>query len=167
MKISLIAAVSRNGVIGDSGKLPWHIPEDLKFFKAKTKNHVIVMGRKTFESIGSKPLPSRLNIVVSRSEPAVRIERVFYCKSVTEAVELAKAKCRAEPQLWGDEIFICGGGEIYRQTIDTADCIYLTWIDVEVAGDAKFPEVPPAFREVARDARDGSPSYAFVTYLKK
>lgn len=129
MTISLIAAMSENRVIGLKGQLPWHIPEDLKFFKETTAGKPVVMGRKTFDSLG-KPLPKRRNIVVTRDENWSRdgCERV---SSLDEAYRLLKGE---------KEIFVIGGGEIYKAALSGADRIYLTVIHQTFDGDAYFPE---------------------------
>ncbi|MCB0394744.1 MAG: dihydrofolate reductase, partial [Bdellovibrionales bacterium] len=106
--LSHIAAVGKNRAIGTSGDLPWHIPEDLKYFKSKTKGHIILMGRKTFESLGvHKPLPNRLNVVVTRDNKYTA-EGAF----VFTDLELAIQFCESKTSEWPEEIFICGGGEI-------------------------------------------------------
>ena len=129
MRISLIAAVSKNNVIGGDNKLLWHLPADLKHFKAITTNHTIIMGRKTYESIG-KALPNRRNIIVTRQEnfeaPGCEI-----IHQLQDAINL----CEKE-----DEVFIIGGGEVYKQAIHAADKIYLTRIYKEFEGDARFPD---------------------------
>jgi dihydrofolate reductase len=142
MRISLIAALSRNRVIGLENRLPWRLPEDLKRFKELTMGHPVLMGRKTAESIG-KPLPGRLNLVVSRTG-----------LSLKEAIDRAR-------ESGTDELFVIGGEQIYRQTLPLADRLYLTLVDSEVEGDAFFPEWDAgAFRETAREKREG---FSFVT----
>lgn len=131
-KISLIAAISTNNVIGRDNKIPWHISEDFKRFKSLTMGHPIIMGRKTFESIG-KPLPGRTNIVITRDEN-YSPEGAEVVHSIDEAVELAKTKEGS------DEIFIIGGGQIYSQSMDLADKLYLTIVEQEVEGDIFFPD---------------------------
>lgn len=130
-KLSIIAAISTNRVIGRDNKIPWHISEDLRRFKALTIGHPIIMGRKTFESIG-KPLPKRANIVITRdkdySAPGIDVAH-----SIEEAIEAAKTKEGSE------EIFIIGGGQIYSQSIHLADKLYLTVVDQEIKGDVFFP----------------------------
>lgn len=131
-RVALVVAVSRNGVIGDQGKLPWRISDDLKWFKKVTLGKPVVMGRKTFESIG-KALPGRANIVVTRAagwsaEGAVR------AGGVDEALRLAD-------EAGADEICVIGGGEIYAQTIGMADRIYLTRVDLSLEGAIRFPEI--------------------------
>jgi dihydrofolate reductase len=133
LKVSLIAAVARNGTIGIANRLPWRLPADLRRFKALTLGHHLVMGRKTFESVGA--LPGRVTIVVSRrglgpTPPAgVRV-----ASSVPEALDLARRAGETEA-------FVAGGAEIYAAALDFADRIYLTRIDRSFAGDATFPEI--------------------------
>lgn len=141
--ISMIAAMARNRVIGTGNRLPWHLPEDLKHFKRVTLGRPVVMGRKTFESIG-KPLPGRENRVVTR-RPDVEIPGARVFGSLEEA-------CRAGAGAEDAEVFVIGGAEIYAQALGFADRIYLTLVDREVEGDALFPELDPkAFREVSRE----------------
>ncbi|MCF0168543.1 MAG: dihydrofolate reductase [Bacteroidales bacterium] len=155
--ITLIAAVSLNGAIGRGGVMPWHISADMRFFKRKTMGHTVIMGRRTWESIGSKPLPGRNNVIISRTMPEA-------CSSLEEALGKKSAD---------GEIFIIGGGEIYRQAISLADRLCITRIlkDVEDA-DTFFPEIDPSqwssFMESAvyTDAKSGL-EYQFVTYLRK
>jgi len=134
MKISLVAAVAKNGVIGADGGLAWKISDDLKWFKKVTMGMPIIMGRKTFESIG-KPLSGRDNIVVTRS-PAFDPGGVFIARNIAAALRLARA-CALKSG--ADEVCIIGGGEIYAQTIDLADRIYLTRVDAKLEGDVYFP----------------------------
>jgi dihydrofolate reductase len=130
-----IAAMSLNRVIGRGNQIPWHLPEDFKWFKRMTTGNVVVMGRKTFESIG-KPLPNRETIVVSRSgfsHPGVRTVASL------EEIDLAKDE---------REIFICGGAQIYEQALDKCSDLYLTLVKREVEGDAFFPEFEDRFEAV-------------------
>lgn len=162
LKVYQIAAMARNRAIGIHGKLPWHIPEDLKFFKEKTQGHVMIMGRKTFESIGKRVLPKRMTIVVSRGggedAPNLRYATIFEGALAIAADEIAKGS-------WAQEIMVVGGGEVYRQALPWSDRIYLTEVDVDVAdGDAFFPMLPPDFQASHRDIRQGEPGYTFVTY---
>lgn len=133
MIISLIAAVASNNVIGSKGDLPWHLPLDLKFFSDTTKGHYVIMGRKNFDSIPEKyrPLPGRPNIVVTRNPNFIH-NNVTVLTSIDEAIEFARINGE-------EEVFIIGGGDIYKQTIDMADKIYLTHIDAEPEGDTYFP----------------------------
>jgi dihydrofolate reductase len=142
MKISLIAAVAQNGVIGAENRLPWRLPGDLAQFKSTTMGHVVIVGRRTFESIG-RPLPGRRMIVLTHRDdldlPGVRTAR-----SVDEALALAAGE---------DEVFVAGGGEVYRAFMPRADRIYLTCVEANVEGDTRFPEIDPLiFREVSGEA---------------
>ncbi|GAB4380330.1 MAG: type 3 dihydrofolate reductase [Salibacteraceae bacterium] len=134
MIISLIAAISKNHVIGRDGDLPWHLPRDLRFFSDTTRGHHVLMGRKNFDTIPDKyrPLPNRTNLVVTRSNdfhpPGVH---VFH--SIDDAINHARNRGERE-------LFIIGGGEIYRQCIDLADRLYITHVDAEIEGDTYFPE---------------------------
>ena len=132
MRISLIAAASENNVIGHKNSLPWHLPDDFKFFKEKTDGHPVITGRKNFESMG-RPLPSRRNIVITR-QPNYTAEGCDVVSSLEEALELAKEN-------EDEEIFIIGGGQIYNISMEVANRIYLTRIHAEIEGDVFFPEI--------------------------
>ena len=136
MKISLIVAVSRNGAIGLNNQLPWYLPEDLKYFKSVTMGKPLIMGRKTFDSIG-RPLPGRANIVLTR-DPQWTWAGVEVVQSVEQALVAGEIACEAADV---DEIMVIGGEQIYRMTIDLADRIYLTQVDADVEGDAFFPDI--------------------------
>lgn len=138
--ISLIAAVARNHVIGIQGKLPWHLPKDFAWFKACTKGKAIIMGRKTFESLG-RPLPHRLNIIISRKpQDNDDTEHVIWATSLSRAIQIAKAHTVEHADKWDKEIMIIGGGEIYAQAMPIADRLYLTEVDYTPEnGDAFFP----------------------------
>ena len=136
MKISLIVAVSRNGAIGLNNQLPWYLPEDLKYFKSVTMGKPLIMGRKTFDSIG-RPLPGRANIVLTR-DPQWTSDGVKVVQSVEQALVAGEIACEAADV---DEIMVIGGEQIYRMTIDLAERIYLTQVDVDVEGDAFFPNI--------------------------
>jgi dihydrofolate reductase len=147
-----IAAMSLNRVIGAGNKIPWHLPEDFKWFKATTTGHVIVMGRKTFESIG-KPLPNRQTIVLSRSawtHPGVQTIR-----SLDELPAMAA----------GREIFICGGAQIYAQALPLCSDLFLTLVKREVEGDAFFPPFEDRF-ELVGELRD-TPEFKILHYRAK
>ena len=146
--ISLIVAAAENNVIGRSGGLPWKLSSDLKLFRKLTMGKPIVMGRKTFESIG-KPLDGRANIVITRRQDFAHEEVV-----VVASVDAALAAARSAAMATGaDEIMIIGGEEIYRLLIDRADRIYLTRVHATPEGDAEFPNLSPEeWREVAREA---------------
>lgn len=133
-RLALVVAVARNGVIGADGGLAWKISDDLKWFKEKTMNKPMIMGRKTFDSIG-KALPGRDNIVLTRA-PAFRAEGVFIARSLEGAIQLARACADARG---ADEVSVIGGADIYAQTLPRASRIYLTAVDAEVEGDARFP----------------------------
>jgi len=146
LRVCLIVAVADNGVIGDTGAMPWKLPSDLKYFKAKTLHKPVLMGRKTFEAIG-RPLPGRDNIVVTRSE-TFEHEGVFTASSIASGLELAK---RLATKRGADEIMVIGGGEIYAQTLSLADRIYKTEVHADVVGDTRFPELDPEhWHEVSR-----------------
>lgn len=138
MILSHIVAVDKNWAIGKDNKLPWHLPEDLKFFKETTSGKIMIMGRKTFDSLG-RLLPGRMHIVISRSSPVSNNENLIYVSSLDAAIALAKSMI---PK-WPNEVFIMGGGEIYRQSIDLIDRLYLTQIDKVVDGDTFYS--PPNF----------------------
>ncbi|SER68844.1 dihydrofolate reductase [Vreelandella subterranea] len=161
--VAMIVAMAKNRVIGVEGQLPWYLPEDLKFFKRMTQAKPLVMGRKTFASIG-KPLPNRLNIVVTRQE-AFTHEGVRVCHDLPAALELADQQATIEA---AEEIMVMGGGEIYRQALPYATRLYVTEVDIEVEGDAYFPLLDPSeWRETQRVAgqpNEQQPDYAFVTY---
>jgi dihydrofolate reductase len=143
-RISVIAAVAENGVIGAGDALPWRLPDDLRRFRALTWGHTLVMGRKTFESIG-RALPGRSTIVVSH-RPGYRPEGALAAPSVAAALELGRAQ---ESGSEAPEVFIGGGGEIYRQTLGLADRMYLTRIHRAFEGDACFPAFAAAEWELA------------------
>src|SRR5579859_4420859 len=130
-----IAAMSLNRVIGAGNKIPWHLPEDFKWFKRMTTGHVIVMGRKTYESIG-KPLPNRTTIVLTRSA-----ELLAGVQTVSELAQLESL----HSTLAGREIFICGGAQIYRQALPLCSDLYLTVVKQVVDGDALFPPFEHSF----------------------
>ncbi|HEY4234096.1 MAG TPA: dihydrofolate reductase [Lacipirellulaceae bacterium] len=154
MRISILVAVAENGVIGRGGKLPWHLGDDLKRFKQLTMGHTIVMGRKTWESIG-RPLPGRRNVVVSRQAglPADGAEVV---SDLDTALRIAEAA-------GDDETFVIGGAEIYRLAISRADRLYVTRVLAEVEGDTYLRDFPPPnWREIESHqcAADAKNDYA-------
>ncbi len=159
MIVSLIAAVSDNGVIGKDNALPWRIPEDLKRFKALTTGHTIVMGRLTFESIG-KALPRRRNIVLT-SNPSWSGEDADRAHSLSDAVAMASVANETE-------LFIIGGERVYRDALERADRVYLTRVSGDFEGDAFFPEFDLSqFDEVEKEEHAGPPPFAFVTLQRK
>ena len=133
MKISMIAAMAQQRVIGRDQTMPWHLPADLAFFKKTTMGNPILMGRKTYESIG-RPLPGRLNLVVTHN-PELEIAGCEVVTSLDQALEIANK----EPSR-SDEIFIIGGGQLYASFLPQADRLYLTLIDAELKGDTYFPD---------------------------
>jgi dihydrofolate reductase len=157
-RVSVIAALAKNRVIGIENRLPWRLPEDLAHFKALTLSHPILMGRKTFESLG-RPLPGRTNIVITRN-PDYRPQGCQVAVSIPAALALCAD---------ADEAFFIGGAELYAQAILRADRLYLTEVDIEPTGDAWFPEYDrSAFREVSRESHKGAKGDAlgfdFVVY---
>ncbi len=159
-RISILVAMARNRTIGANNTLPWRCPEDLKRFKALTMGHHIVMGRKTYDSIG-KPLPGRITVVVTRNR-ALRIEGCVMAHSLEEAI----AACKGD-----EEVFIVGGAELYAQALPLAGTLYITEILQDVAGDAHFPEFDiTRWSETSREPhRQEAPQpleYHFVTYRR-
>ena len=157
-RISVIAALARNRVIGIENRLPWRLPEDLAHFKALTLGHPILMGRKTFESLG-RPLPGRTNVVITRN-PDYRPEGCLVADSIPAAIALCGE---------ADEVFFIGGAELYAQAIPFADRLYLTEVDVDATGDAWFPDYDRgAFRQASRTAHTGEKGdplrFDFVVY---
>ncbi|WP_394206023.1 type 3 dihydrofolate reductase [Shewanella waksmanii] len=159
MKIAMIAAMANNRVIGKDNQMPWHLPEDLKHFKAMTMAKPIVMGRKTYESIG-RPLPGRHNIVVSRQADLV-IEGVSCVTSIEQAIEIA-GNC--------EELIIMGGGQLYQMMLSRADKLYLTEIDLDVDGDTHFPVWDDgSWQKVSEESAISASGlqYSFINLVKK
>lgn len=159
--ISIIVAMAKNRTIGVNNTLPWRCPEDLKHFKALTMGNHMIMGRKTYDSIG-KPLPGRVTVVVTRDRN-LKLEGCLIAHSLSDAI----AVCAKDSQ-----IFIVGGAEIYAQSLEFANTLYITEIQQEVSGDAHFPEFDTSqWSEISREMRSQeSPSpldYHFVTYRRK
>lgn len=133
MIISLIAAASANNVIGKNNQLPWHLPVDIRFFKNTTWGMPMIMGRKTYESNGYKPLPGRINIIITKQK-VLKGDGVVIVSNWNDALFVAKdADCK--------EVFVIGGGEIFKDTIDKADRIYMTRVHTITDGDVFFPEI--------------------------
>jgi dihydrofolate reductase len=148
MRIVLVVAVSKNGVIGRDGGLPWKLSSDLKLFRQLTLGKPVIMGRKTWESIG-RPLDGRLNIVVTRGAP-IAVAGVRTAASLDAALDLARTHAASDGV---GEIAVIGGGEIYRQALPQADRVYLTEVDLTIAGDTTFPELDSAqWHETSRQA---------------
>ncbi len=152
--VTLVAAVAQNGVIGREGALPWHLPDDLRRFRRLTTGHVLLMGRRTWASIG-RPLPGRVNLVLSR-------DRALSLPPEVERVEsLSDARVRVAS---GRTLMVIGGGEVYALALPNADRIELTRVATHVAGDTSFPSLDPAqWREVTVQAHpaDAAHAYAF------
>lgn len=158
--LALVVAVARNGVIGRGNALPWHLPEDLQHFKRITMGRPMIMGRRTYDSIG-RPLPGRDTIVVSRSSGPVTESspQLFKVESVDAAVQLASELARARGV---DEIMVVGGADIYRQLLPRAERIYRTRVEMSVEGDALFPELGAEWALVSESVRqDLSPACRF------
>lgn len=167
IKTTIVVAVSRNGIIGRDGDMPWRLSTDLKRFKALTIGKPVIMGRKTFQSIG-KPLPGRPNIVITR-DAGFAAHGVETVHSLAAAVDRAAALAR---EAGTDEICVIGGGEIYRQAIATADILHVTHVEAEVSGDTAFPDIDPAVWsadeefDVPAGEKDTYPT-RFVTYRRR
>lgn len=168
MLISLIVAHSSNRVIGIDGQLPWHIPNDLKYFKAITIGKPIIMGRKTFDSIG-KPLPGRLNIIITKNTD-LSIEECVVVNNLEAAISEAKNFFKTQ-DTEQEEIFIIGGAQIFKQSMKFVNKIYITEVHAEYAGDVFFEELSNNdWIEVSRDLHDSEDDnipFSFVTYKKK
>lgn len=144
MIISAIVATAHNNVIGKDNQIPWYLPADLSYFKKTTLDHHLIMGRNCFRSIG-RPLPKRINIVVTR-DPFFTADGVLIAHSIEEALGIAFDGGESE-------VFIIGGGEIYRETVDLWDRIYLTEVEAVVEGDVFFPEInPDEWKEIWKEA---------------
>lgn len=153
-----IVAMARNRAIGKDNRLPWHFPEDMKYFKQRTTGSTVIMGRKTYESIG-KPLPNRENFVLSRSQWGSPQEHLRFFNSLENALDAVQT----------DDAYIIGGAELYAQTLVLdIDGIYLTRIDRDYEGDAFYPEIPDTFEEVEIEVlRDKDPKIEVVFYERK
>lgn len=159
--VSIIVAIAQNGTIGDKNSLLWHIKEDMRFFRTTTSGHAVVMGRKTFESLGSRPLPKRTNIVITRADRA--FEGALTAHSLEEAIRLAEGD---------EEIFIIGGAQIYREALRIADRMYITRVMHDYEGDTSFPDIDLSeWKLVAEEKHDRGEEYeypfAFLTYERK
>lgn len=163
MKISLIAAVAKNNVIGKENELTWRLPVDFKRFKSITSDHFILMGRKTFESLG-KPLPNRTHLIITRN-PTYQVPEGHY---VFDSVESAFTFVNKQHI---DVLYVIGGGEIYKETLPMADELLLTEVDANPDGDAYFPKFDPAdwketFREFHPKDEKHTYSFSFVNYRR-
>jgi dihydrofolate reductase len=159
-KISIIAAIADNFAIGKSNKLLWHLPADLKHFKELTSGHCIIMGKRTYNSLPIRPLPNRKNIVLTTMLSEAVREGYFEVESIEEALDL----CEKEKQ-----VFIIGGATVYKQSIDKADSMYLTWVHGQFEADAFFPKINfNKWKEVSREEHEADEKnpypYTFVYY---
>ncbi len=178
MIISMIAAIGEeNRVLGKDNKLLWSIPEDMKFFREMTRGHPVIMGRKTFESMG-KPLPNRTNIVVTRDEK-FKAEGVVVANSIEQALVIARSEATKQSSVSSgiasdpassrndEEIFIIGGGQIYTQGIKLADRLYLTIVQGNYEGDAFFPDYSEFAKVISQRESEGNGyKYTFLTLEK-
>jgi dihydrofolate reductase len=156
MNIALIVAISEDGTIGDKGKIPWHIREDLQRFKRLTMGHPIIMGRKTYESIG-KPLPGRTNIVLTQNPTFTVPPEVLTFATLDAALD----RCRANNV---ESVFIIGGSNVYQQALPLADKLFVTEVHKCINGDTKFPDYDRA--EWTQTARKHGPECSFVEYVR-
>lgn len=159
--ISIIVAAAENNVIGGNNQLLWRLPNDMKWFKANTTGHTVIMGRKTYDSMG-RALPNRRNIIISRN-PNLKLEGCEVVGSLDEALQLTAGE---------KEVFVIGGGEIYKQAWDKADKLYLTRVHTEKEGDTVIPEIEDS-RWIEESREDHSTdekhpyAYSFIVYNKK
>ena len=161
--ISIIAAVADDLAIGYKKQIPWYLPADLKRFKELTTGHTLIMGKRTFESLPNGPLPNRTNIVLTTMLTEGVVEGYYEADSIEDALELSSNS---------ENIFIIGGSVIYRQFMEYADSMYLTWVHGEFTADTYFPDIDfSAWKEVSRedfpaDDKNNAP-YSFVVYKRK
>lgn len=163
MKISCIVATAKNNVIGKDNQIPWHLPADLKYFKKVTTGHHIIMGRNCFESIG-RALPKRTNVIITR-DMFYAVSNCLIAHSVGEALSIAEANGETEA-------FIIGGGQIYDQTIELWDKLYLTEVDLKVEGDVFFPTIDMSHWKLSKKQdclkdEKNTHNYSFRQYERK
>lgn len=168
MELAMIVAQSTNRVIGIENELPWRLPKDLQYFKRVTLGKPVIMGRKTYESIG-RPLPERANIVISSNRDYV-VDGVTVVHSLEEAISAANKLAKLDKSI--AEIMVIGGAQIYQQALPLARTLYITQVEAHLDGDAHFPEVDfNHYKETARESYtsdDTNPyDYSFITYVKK
>lgn len=157
MKIALIAAMSRNRVIGINNDLPWHLPDDMKYFMETTRDHVVIMGRKNFDSLPPKfkPLPNRTNVILTRQK-GYEVPNCTVFNVMKDAYAFAEARGEKE-------LFVIGGGQIYQMAIAQADVIYLTEIDADIEnGEVFFPVMGDEWKEVSRVHHDADERHVFA-----
>jgi dihydrofolate reductase len=165
LEVVHVVAMDQQRCIGKGNDLPWHIPADLKHFKAITQGGVVVMGRKTLESMG-RTLPKRVNWVITR-DPNWSFEGTKVAYSIDEALTQAVADVLASEK--PESIFIIGGGEIFKQTMDIADRLELTHVELDVQGDAYYPEIPAEFKKISSAKQQDENTgivFEFATYTK-
>lgn len=158
-QLSIIVAIANHHVIGLNNTLPWHLPEDLKRFKALTMGHHIIMGRKTYDSLG-RLLPGRTTVIVTRNQD-YRVEGALIAHSLNEAIALCKHD---------DEVFLIGGAELYQQGLELASKLYITEIALDVAGDAFFPAYPrDQWQEISRETHISQQglTYSYITCIRQ
>ena len=157
MKLILIAAMAKNRVIGQNNRIPWHIPEEMQFFKKSTMGHAVIMGRKTYESIAI-PLPGRFNVVLS-GNGSLHISGCHIAGNLEEAI----ACCRGQKKA-----FIIGGSSVYKETMGLADLILLTVLDKEYEGDAFFPHIPiDLFQQISKKRVEQEDTFTIYTYQRR
>jgi dihydrofolate reductase len=158
-KVTIVSAMSKNKVIGRDNTLPWHLPQDLKRFKSLTLNQVVVMGRKTYESLG-KSLPNRLNIILTKDTKwkDIKGDNTYVYYSVEEVLERFKTR----------DLFIIGGSEIYKAFMDYADKMEITLIEKDIEGDTFFPEITEEWEIENKETHENEDfTYHFITYTRK
>jgi dihydrofolate reductase len=161
-KISIVAAIADDYAIGYKKKLPWNLPADMKHFKALTTGHTVVMGKRTFESLPNGPLPNRKNIVLTTMLTEAVREGYFEAESLEDAMELCSN---------ADQIFVIGGSAVYRQCLDIADAMFITWVHGSFPADTYFPEIDfSVWKEVSREDCPADQTnlhpYSFTVYEK-
>jgi len=165
LPLAMIAALARNGVIGLDNSMPWHLPADLKHFKAKTLGKPIIMGHKTWDSLG-RPLPGRLNLVISR-QPDLQLDGAEVFASLEDALVRADEWAREHGV---DELMLIGGAQLYAQALPLAERLYLTRIELDPPGDAFFPEFMAhewaRTEQESHPAVETAPAYTFETWLR-
>jgi dihydrofolate reductase len=158
-KVTIVSAMSKDKVIGRDNTLPWHLPQDLKRFKSLTLNQVVVMGRKTYESLG-KSLPNRLNIILTKDTKwkDIKGDNTYVYYSVEEVLERFKTR----------DLFIIGGSEIYKAFMDYADKMEITLIEKDIEGDTFFPEITEKWEIENKETHENEDfTYHFITYTRK
>lgn len=164
MILSHIVAAAANDVIGVNNDLPWNIPEDMAFFREKTKGKALIMGRKTYESVGH-PLPNRLSVVVTRKADYPSVSPLVVIQpNVNSAIEY----CRGQVAKYGEEIFIIGGGDIFKESMPLVDIIYLTRIHKDFSGDVKYPKIDETkFELIEQRDRNAPLPFSFLIYHRR